>query len=250
MEYILSDQEIEREVQKNEAYYSVIELNDVLYLNNKLYRKVEALRGLHNLRTLYLNNNVLDRISGLDSCVNLIALYLNCNQISKIENLGCLTKLRILNLEDNNICAIENLENLTLLEDLNLSNNCLGSKGPAQISNLCRNEKLTILNIQNNTIEEDILKDLSELKDLSILYCMNNPMMSKCKNYRKLFVHTLKRLTFLDHKPVKEDERRCVEAFFAGGAAAEQAELERIKRERQKRHEDSVEYFRKYIMGK
>ncbi|ANQ09661.1 Uncharacterized protein PCOAH_00041100 [Plasmodium coatneyi] len=250
MEYILSDQEIEREIQRNEVYYSVIELNDVLYLNNKLYRKIETLRGLHNLRTLYLNNNVLDRISGLDSCVNLIALYLNCNRISKIENLDCLNKLRILNLEDNNICAIENLENLTLLEDLNLSNNRLGSKDSAQIFNLRKNEKLTILNIQNNSIDEDILKDLSDVKDLSILYCMNNPMMSKYKNYRKLFVHTLKGLTFLDHKPVKADERRCVEAFFAGGPAAEQAELENIKRERQKRHEDAVEYFRKYIMGK
>ncbi|GAW82097.1 leucine-rich repeat protein [Plasmodium gonderi] len=208
MEYILNDQEIDRVIQKNETYYSIIELNDVLYLNNKLYRKIETLRNLHNLRTLYLNNNALEIISGLDSCVNLIALYLNCNKISKIENLDSLTKLRILNLEDNNICMIENLENLKLLEDLNLSNNCLGSKSSAHVSNLCKNENLSILNLSNNNIDEDILKDLSNMKNLSVLYFMNNPMLAKYKNYRKLFLHTMKRLTFLDQKPVKMDERR------------------------------------------
>ncbi|SOV24515.1 leucine-rich repeat protein [Plasmodium sp. DRC-Itaito] len=103
MQNILNNDEVKNIIEKNEGYYSVMELNDVLYLNNKLYTKIECLQNLHNLKTLYLNNNALEKIDGLDCCINLIALYLNCNQIKKIENLNNLRRLRILNLEDNNI---------------------------------------------------------------------------------------------------------------------------------------------------
>ncbi|SBT72846.1 leucine-rich repeat protein [Plasmodium ovale] len=241
MECILNNEEIKKVVEKNEAYYALIELNDVLYLNNKLYRKIENLQNLQNLKTLYLNNNALESINGLDSCVNLIALYLNCNKISKIENLDCLKKLRILNLEDNNICVIENLDNLNCLEDLNLSNNCLGSKNSAKVCNLQKNKCLSILNLSNNQINEDILHILTSIENLSILYLMNNPMLSTYKNYRKVFVHTLKSLTFLDYRPITKDERRCVQAFFVGGLTGEHEELERIKREKKMNHEHSVE---------
>ncbi|SCP05296.1 leucine-rich repeat protein [Plasmodium ovale] len=241
MECILNNEEIKKVVEKNETYYALIELNDVLYLNNKLYRKIENLQNLQNLKTLYLNNNALEGINGLDSCVNLIALYLNCNKISKIENLDCLKKLRILNLEDNNICVIENLDNLDCLEDLNLSNNCLGSKNSAKVCNLQKNKCLSILNLSNNQINEDILHILTSIENLSILYLMNNPMLSTYKNYRKVFVHTLKSLTFLDYLPIRKEERRCVQAFFAGGLTGEQEELERIKQEKKMNHEHSVE---------
>ncbi|KAI4836320.1 leucine-rich repeat protein [Plasmodium brasilianum] len=241
MDCVLSNQEIKKIVERNEAYYSVIELNDVLYLNNKFYRKIESLQNLQNLKTLYLNNNALESICGLDCCVNLIALYLNCNRISKIENLHSLKKLRILNLEDNNICEIENLDNLKNLEDLNLSNNCLGSKGSSNIVHLRENKKISILNISNNQINDDILDNLTHLENLSILYLMNNPILVKYKNYRKLFVYTLNRLTFLDYKPIKMEERRCVEAFFEGGLAKEMEEMEKIKKEKKTQHENSIE---------
>ncbi|CXJ04658.1 leucine-rich repeat protein [Plasmodium berghei] len=250
MEYVLNDDEIKKVVQKNDAYYSLIELNDVLYLNNKLYKKIECLQNLSNLKALYLNNNALERICGLDSCVNLVALYLNSNRISKIENLSSLKKLRILNLEDNYINVIENLENLCYLEDLNLSSNCLGDKGCCMLSLLENNKCLNILNLSNNKIEEDILDNLCNLKSLNILYIMNNPGLSKYKNYRKLFLHTLKNLTFLDYKPITNEERRCVKAFFAYGTKGEQDELKKIKLEQKMEHEHSIEYFRKYLMNK
>ncbi|CAD2102322.1 leucine-rich repeat protein [Plasmodium vinckei brucechwatti] len=264
MEYVLNDDEIKRVVQKNDAYYSLIELNDVLYLNNKLYKKIECLQNLSNLKALYLNNNALESICGLDSCINLVALYLNSNRISKIENLSSLKKLRILNLEDNYINVIENLEDLCSLEDLNLSNNCLGDKGCSMVSLLEKNKCLTILNLSNNKIEEDILENLYNLKHLNILYIMNNPgydygivvatsqnnlELSKYKNYRKLFVHTLTSLTFLDYKPITNEERRCVKAFFEYGTKGEQDELKKIKLEQKMEHENSVEYFRKYLMN-
>ncbi|KEG05044.1 hypothetical protein YYE_00623 [Plasmodium vinckei vinckei] len=249
MEYVLNDDEIKRVVQKNDAYYSLIELNDVLYLNNKLYKKIECLQNLSNLKALYLNNNALERICGLDSCINLVALYLNSNRISKIENLSSLKKLRVLNLEDNYINTIENLENLSFLEDLNLSNNCLGDKGCSMVSLLEKNKCLTILNLSNNKIEEDILENLYNLKHLNILYIMNNPGLSKYKNYRKLFVNTLPSLTFLDYKPITNEERRCVKAFFEYGTKGEQDELKKIKLEQKMEHENSVEYFRKYLMN-
>uniref|UniRef100_A0A8C9GNW8 Dynein assembly factor 1, axonemal-like n=1 Tax=Piliocolobus tephrosceles TaxID=591936 RepID=A0A8C9GNW8_9PRIM len=250
MEYILNNEEIKNVVEKNEIYYSVVELNDVLYLNNRLYKQIDNLQNLSNLKTLYLNNNALESINGLDSCVNLIALYLNCNKIYKIENLDYLSNLRILNLENNNISVIENLDKLTLLEELNLNNNCLGSKGSAQVYNLQNNDKLTILNLSNNQINEDIINDLSRLKHLSILYFVNNPILTTYGNYRRLFVHMLKALTFLNYRPIKKEERRCVEAFFEGGLQKEQEELEKIKFEKRAQQEFEVEYFRRHIMNK
>ncbi|EAA18225.1 hypothetical protein [Plasmodium yoelii yoelii] len=43
------------------------------------------------------------------------------------------------------------------------------------VSLLENNKCLTILNLSNNKIEEDILDNLSNLKNLNILYIMNNP---------------------------------------------------------------------------
>ncbi|KOB87575.1 hypothetical protein PFDG_03141, partial [Plasmodium falciparum Dd2] len=197
--------------------------------NNKLYTKIECLQNLHNLKTLYLNNNgflkkkikkkIIKKIFLHLSYYHtkndnnfiikyIIHIYLNCNQIKRIENLNNLIRLRILNLEDNNIFVIENLECLDCLEDLNLSNNCLGSKGSPNTSILHKNKKIYILNLSNNQINEDILDNLLMLENLSILYLMNNPILLKYNNYRKLFIYKLKSLTFLDYKPIKTDERR------------------------------------------
>ncbi|EWC86405.1 leucine-rich repeat protein [Plasmodium falciparum NF54] len=241
MKNILNNDEVKNIIEKNEGYYSIIELNDVLYLNNKLYTKIECLQNLHNLKTLYLNNNALEKIEGLECCINLIALYLNCNQIKRIENLNNLIRLRILNLEDNNIFVIENLECLDCLEDLNLSNNCLGSKGSPNTSILHKNKKIYILNLSNNQINEDILDNLLMLENLSILYLMNNPILLKYNNYRKLFIYKLKSLTFLDYKPIKTDERRCVEAFFEGGPLKEQEVMQKIERQKKLQHRNSIE---------
>ncbi|EWC74482.1 hypothetical protein C923_04838 [Plasmodium falciparum UGT5.1] len=140
MKNILNNDEVKNIIEKNEGYYSIIELNDVLYLNNKLYTKIECLQNLHNLKTLYLNNNALEKIEGLECCINLIAL-----------------------------------------------------------------------------------------------------LLLKYNNYRKLFIYKLKSLTFLDYKPIKTDERRCVEAFFEGGPLKEQEVMQKIERQKKLQHRNSIE---------
>lgn len=58
----------------------------------------------------------------------------------------------------------------------------------------------------------DILKQIPELK---CLYLKGNPLVSTMKNYRKTVVNNMPFLTYLDERPVFEEERRLISAWSA-----------------------------------
>lgn len=54
---VLCKQELKNLLRKDRNYYSTPELNDVLFLHFKGYRKIEALEEFTGLRTLHAETN-------------------------------------------------------------------------------------------------------------------------------------------------------------------------------------------------
>lgn len=69
------------------------------------------------------------------------------------------------------------------------------------------------------------------MPNLGVLYLNGNGFTKKVKNYRKTLIHKIPSLKYLDDRPVFEDERRYVEAFFRGGIEAEREERKLYKKE-------------------
>jgi dynein assembly factor 1 len=82
-------------------YYRTHELNEILYLHYKSFKKIQNLDTFVNLKVLYLEGNAISKIEGLDKLVNLTSLYLHENCIEKIEGLDTLCHLANLNISDN-----------------------------------------------------------------------------------------------------------------------------------------------------
>ncbi len=110
-------------------YYRTHELNDILYLHFKGFRKLENLDTFTGLKAVYLEGNCIKKIEGFSKCKKLLSLYLHENMIEKIENLEELTQLANLNLSDNCIQVIENLGPLQNLQNCLLKRNRIGYGG-------------------------------------------------------------------------------------------------------------------------
>eukprot|EP00440_Ansanella_granifera_P065888 gb/GFBE01071459.1/.p1 GENE.gb/GFBE01071459.1/~~gb/GFBE01071459.1/.p1 ORF type:complete len:147 (+),score=43.37 gb/GFBE01071459.1/:1-441(+) len=101
--------------EQNKGYASP-ELNEVLILHYKGFRKIEGLGAYTNVRSLFLECNGIGRIENLEAMPLLVSLYLQSNCIRRIENLENLVHLQYLNLSHNNISEVENVANLVSLE--------------------------------------------------------------------------------------------------------------------------------------
>ncbi len=231
-------------------YYRTHELNDILYLHFKGFRKIENLSTFINLKVLYLEGNSIKKIEGLNHLKQLTSLYLHENCIEKIENLEGLDNLYNLNLSDNCIYKIENLSSLKNLSNLLLKRNRIGTNDCEDLSGLLElPEKLTVLDISENRIEVvDIVKDyLTKIKNLRVLYLQGNDCIRKVSNYRKTLINSLKELHYLDDKPVFDDERRFSEAFGRGGLDEEKRERALFKKEKEEYEINRLKEFQQLI---
>ena len=141
-------------------YYRTHELNEILYLHYKSFKKIQNLETFTNLKVLYLEGNAISKIEGLDSLVNLTSLYLHENCIEKIEGLDNLSKLANLNLSDNLIKKIENLKGLKNLSNLLLKRNRIGLKGLEDLQGLLElGKEFAVLDISDNLIEDPKIVD-------------------------------------------------------------------------------------------
>lgn len=141
----------------------------------------------------YVQQNNIYAVSGLDRLQALDTLNISHNAISKLENLSCCPNLRTLICTHNKLSDVESIAHLAEVKGLHT------------------------LDLQNNDLQDpailDIIKQLPELK---CLYLKGNPVVSKMKNYRKTIIAAIPTLAYLDERPVFEDERRIVDAWWVG----------------------------------
>lgn len=72
-------------------------------------------------------------------------------------------------------------------------------------------------------------------------------LRSKIKHYRKTLISRIKTLTYLDDRPVFEEERRTAEAWAVGGREAEKAERLLIKEENEAKEKANRDAFREML---
>lgn len=118
-----------------------------------------------------------------------------------------------LNVASNCLAALDGLEACPALSTLVAERNNLESLAPlAALAAAC--PELHTLDLQHNNIADPALLDiLKRMPALRCLYLKGNPVVGKLPSYRKALVAALPGLTYLDDRPVFEEERRCAEAW-------------------------------------
>ena len=234
-------------------YYRTHELNEILYLHYKSFKKIQNLDTFVNLKVLYLEGNAISKIEGLDKLVNLTSLYLHENCIEKIEGLDNLCNLANLNISDNLIKKIENLKGLKNLSNLLLKRNRIGIKGIEDLKGLLElGKEIAVIDLSDNLIEDPKIVDeiLTKFADLRVIYLKGNDVVRKIPNYRKTLISKIDTLKYIDDKPIFEDEKRFALAFARGGYEEEKKERakyrEEIRLKEEKRIRDFCKMMNKY----
>eukprot|EP01083_Nonionella_stella_P241767 843970_1 len=214
--------------------YTTPELNDVLYLHFQSFKSIENLEKYSSVKVLFIEGNCIERIENLECMNDLRFLYMQQNSLKKIENLQNLLQLRAINLSDNYIDSIENISHLPFLNDLKIKNNLLEDLDNLEDLKDCK--ALTSLDISSNRIKDaGIISILKQLPSLRCLYMKGNPVVNEIRFYRKTLVSALSELTYLEDRPVFENERRIIIAGLKGGRDGEQQERIKIKEEKMKK---------------
>lgn len=226
--------------------FTTPELNEVLILHFKGFRKIENLTAYSQVRSLFLECNGISRIENLDSMPHLVSLYLQNNCIKRIEGLDALTDLKSLNLSHNSISKVENLASLKSLEVLNLQANKILDMESLQ--GLAERPTLKSVDISANYIEdgEGLMTFWAKnLPEVDVLYLHRQPCSRTLKDYRRRIISSLKNLKWLDERRIFDWERVGCEAWAQGGKEAEAAaKLTFINHEKEEK-ERSFQNFRR-----
>ncbi|XP_068943360.1 leucine-rich repeat and guanylate kinase domain-containing protein [Petaurus breviceps papuanus] len=168
------------------------------------YNKIPEMNDLYaytGLSKLILDNNEIKDIKGLENCKNLTHLSLANNKITKMDGL-CTLPIKILCLSNNQIEVITCLDNLKALQNLDLSGNKISS-----LQGIENHDLLEIINLEDNKIAElSEIKHIENLPLLRVLNLLKNPLQEKA-DYWLFVLHTLPRLTELDRRKIKVEEK-------------------------------------------
>jgi dynein assembly factor 1 len=135
------------------------------------------------------------------------------NVLISLKGLENVPQLRTLNIGNNHLSSLQGIEVCPELSTLTASANQLASL--AALRPLLGCKELQTLDLQCNKIEDPAIVELvAQLPALRCLYLKGNPVVNKIKQYRKALISALPGLTYLDDRPVDEQERRCAEAWW------------------------------------
>eukprot|EP01062_Namystynia_karyoxenos_P058606 TRINITY_DN50125_c0_g1_i1.p1 TRINITY_DN50125_c0_g1~~TRINITY_DN50125_c0_g1_i1.p1 ORF type:complete len:519 (+),score=218.22 TRINITY_DN50125_c0_g1_i1:95-1558(+) len=224
------------------------EFNEQLYLQCKGFASITpAISEYTNVKALWLQQNALSKVENLEPLPLLGCLFLHQNCISRISGLGHLRHLHTLNLSNNYITKVEGLAGLPL-ETLQLSHNRIAKL--ADLRGLAECPSIGTLDISHNQISvdkeageqsEDLIALLREaLAELKCLYVQGNEIGGQTRYWRRKVVGGIKTLTYMDERPVFEEERHAVDAWMVGGFEAEQAERDRLRAAKKAEEKESM----------
>ena len=215
--------------------YNSPALNMNLYLHFQGFRKIQNLDSFKNLQVLYLENNSINKIEGLEKLIELRCLYLQNNYIKEIQGLDNNINLSILNISNNKIKTIKNMSKLINLENFYISKNELSTT--KDLNNLLELKSLSLLDIQNNNFSnnsKELLSFLNKMENLKVLYLKGNEVCRTILNYRRAIIIQLAHLSYLDDKPIKQEDRVGAIAYFKGGYEAEKEAILKFREENDK----------------
>ena len=228
---------------KENGGYGTPELNDKLYLHFQGFDRIQNLEAYTGLKSLFLEGNGLEDLEGLSACVELRCLFAQQNMVTAIPP-SLPVSLSTLNVSNNNVSHLRNVARLVELQTLQASNCKLKTLESLEELRACAT--LSTVDLQNNEIDGDpeaMVALFASMPKLACLYMQGNPVVSQLRQYRKRMIASIASLAYLDDRPVFPLERRCAEAWAAGGLDAEKAARKAFKDEEAAKQRRDHEYL-------
>ncbi|KAJ3360834.1 hypothetical protein GGF32_007993 [Allomyces javanicus] len=221
------------ELAKEQKGYVTPALNDHLYLHFKGFAQIsEDIAQYSGLKTLWLEGNALSELRYLDALTELKCLYIQENVFEHLDGIARLGNLTILNVSNNLLTSLPaELADLPHLASLHASNNKLASVDSIAVLAHCA--QLSVVDLHHNQLADArIVTDvLYHMPSLAVLTLHHNPVTQVVAHYRRNFIINVPTLTYLDDRPVSDNERHATVAWSTGGVDAERAERERQRQE-------------------
>jgi hypothetical protein len=223
---------------KENGGYRQPHLNDQLFLQCRGFCEIGNLEEYTNLKALWLDQNAIQSIENVGHLSKLVSLFLQSNTIRTLHGLSGLRNLRTLNVSHNYLTSLAGITACPLLETIQASHNRIERLEDCQ--EIWQLENLSCFDVCHNKIDDlpegaddmYIINFFTRCPALSVVYLHGQDLPRKVKNYRKMMVCHLPKLTYMDERPIFPQERRTAEAWARGGADAEKEELGKIRQEK------------------